>query len=107
MWREVAMKRSSTTLLICTLLMALSAIVASGQTPPSRSDTQNWNDVFISVPVAGPVDFILQGTLRNGRDLTRPVDERVGIGFSFRIGKYLTAVSYTHLRAHETPEHLV
>ena len=92
------MKRSSTTLLICTLLMALSAIVASGQTPPSRSDTQNWNDVFISVPVAGPVDFILQGTLRNGRDLTRPVDERVGIGFSFRIGKYLTVIpNYLHI----------
>jgi hypothetical protein len=63
------MKRSSTTLLICTLLIVMGAAVASAQTLPSRSDTQNWNDVFISVPVAGPVDFILQGTLRNGRDL--------------------------------------
>jgi hypothetical protein len=34
----------------------------------------------------------LQGTIRNGRNLDRPVDERLGIGFSFKLGKYLTVI---------------
>jgi hypothetical protein len=59
---------------------------------PARSDTQNWNDVYLSVPLARQVDFLMQGTLRNGRHLTRPVDERLGIGFSFKLGKYLTVI---------------
>jgi len=63
-----------------------------------ETDTQNWNDVYLSIPVAGPVDFIIQGTLRNGRDITRPVDERVGVGFSFRLGKYVTVIpNYLHI----------
>jgi len=66
--------------------------VACGQTTPSRHDTQNWNDVFLTVPLSKHVDYIMQGTLRNGRNLHRPVDERLGIGFSFKLGKYLTVV---------------
>ena len=30
------------------------------------------------------------GTLRLGRDISRPVDERVGVGFTLRWGKYVT-----------------
>jgi len=66
--------------------------VAYGQSIPPQTDTQNWNDVFLIVPVAGPVDFIVQGTIRNGRSITRPVDERFGVGFSFKVGKYLTII---------------
>lgn len=63
-------------------------------TPIPQTDTQNWNDVYLSVPMGRQVDFMMQGTLRNGRDLTRPVDERFGIGFSFKIGKYLTVIPH-------------
>jgi hypothetical protein len=40
----------------------------------------------------------MQGTLRNGRNVHRPVDERLGIGFSFKLGKYLTiAPNYLYI----------
>ena len=77
--------------LILSLIIVLASVaVASGQSLPSQEDTQNWNDVFLTVPLSKQVDFVMQGTLRNGRNLSRPVDERLGIGFSFKIGKYLT-----------------
>jgi len=89
---------STLKILICAFAFAFSAIVGLGQSLPSRSDTQNWNDVSLTVPIAKPVDFVLQGTLRNGRNITRPVDERIGIGFSFKLGKYLTVFpNYMHI----------
>ena len=77
---------------ICFFVLLMSSCVVRGQRTPSQTDTQNWNDVFLTVPLAGPVDFIMQGTIRNGRNITRPVDERFGIGFSFKLGKYLTVI---------------
>ena len=79
-------------LIVCVFVLVGVAIVAYGQSTPPQTDTQNWNDVFLSVPVAGSVDFIVQGTIRNGRSMTRPVDERFGVGFSFKVGKYLTII---------------
>lgn len=93
------MKQTFRLLLTATLLLLFCTSIYAQQTFPSRNDNQNWNDVIISVPIAGPVDFILQGTVRNGRNISRPVDERVGVGFSFRIGKYVTAIpNYIHIR---------
>ena len=87
------MKRTRNILISGCFFVVLVCSVARAQTTPiPQTDTQNWNDVYLSVPVAGPVDFIMQGTIRNGRDITRPVDERLGVGFSFRIGKYLTVI---------------
>ena len=78
---------------VATCVVVFGAYRANGQvTSIPQSDTQNWNDVFLSVPLHGPVDFIIQGTIRNGRDISRPVDERLGIGFSFKIGKYVTVI---------------
>jgi hypothetical protein len=93
------MKSSLNKLTFCILAFLGSAVVVRGQlTPPPQTDTQNWNDVFLSVPVAGPVDFVIQGTIRNGRNITRPVDERFGFGFSFKVGKYLTIIpNYLHI----------
>ncbi|HKR22360.1 MAG TPA: DUF2490 domain-containing protein [Pyrinomonadaceae bacterium] len=63
-----------------------------------RSDNQFWSDVQLAVPVSKQFDFNLLGTLRVGRDITRPVDERVGAGFTYRAGKYVTvAPSYVHI----------
>ena len=79
--------------ILATCVIVFGAYRANGQvTSIPQSDTQNWNDLFLSVPVYGPVDFIIQGTIRNGRDISRPVDERLGIGFSFKIGKYVTVI---------------
>ena len=92
------MTRPSLPILVGPFVLAILASLASAQTAPSQTDTQNWNDVQLSVPLGKPVDFVLQGTLRNGRNITRPVDERIGIGFTFKIGKYLTVFpNYMHI----------
>ena len=83
------MKNLNAVTIFVVVLVGSSCVVFS-QSPPSRSDTQNWNDVFFTVPLSKHVDYVMQGTLRNGRNLSRPVDERLGIGFAFKFGKYLT-----------------
>lgn len=86
------------------LLTSISSPDASGQAanpsppPVPRHDTQQWNDVQLIVPMTSKADFILLGTLRLGRNLTRPVDERIGISFSYHPTKSVTlAPSYLHI----------
>jgi hypothetical protein len=71
------------------LMMLLLATCAPAQVV-DRTDNQVWSDVQLAVPVTKQFDFNLLGTLRLGRDINRPVDERVGVGFTFRAGKYFT-----------------
>ncbi len=76
---------------VCFTIVMLVAIIVSAQTsPPSQTDTQIWNDVQFSVPLSKMVDFALLGVVRLGRNVSRPVDERLGAAFSFKAGKYLT-----------------
>lgn len=64
----------------------------------SQTDNQLWTEVQVAMPVTSIVDFNILGTLRLGRDIHRPVDERIGAGFSFKLGKYLTvAPNYVHI----------
>jgi len=63
-----------------------------------RTDNQQWTEVQIAVPVTKAFDFNIIGGLRIGRDLSHPVDERIGVGFTFRAGKHVTvAPHYLHL----------
>jgi hypothetical protein len=69
-----------------------------------RTDNQFWSDVQLAVPVTKTVDFNILGTLRIGRDISHPVDERVGVGFTFRFGKYLNvAPSYLGIGMQPVP----
>lgn len=70
--------------------MLVFAGLVSAQTAISDSDSQFWTDVQLAVPVTKTVDFNILGTLRIGRDFSHTVDERVGVGFTVRLGKYLT-----------------
>jgi hypothetical protein len=80
------------------VLMLFAAVVSGQSNPPSQSDTQSWNDVNFSVALNKEFDFTLLGTLRVGRNLSRPVDERIGAAFSYKAGKYLTFTpSYLHI----------
>lgn len=72
----------------CFLLFVLSSLAAA-QTV-DQTDNQFWSDVQVAVPMAKEIDFNILGTLRVGRDVSRPVDERLGLGFTFRFGKYVT-----------------
>ncbi len=60
------------------------------QTKVPKTDTESWNDVQLSIPLSKKVDFLIQGTLRIGGNLTTPVDERWGFGFNYKIQKYVT-----------------
>jgi hypothetical protein len=73
------------------LLLSISQIArCQSSCPPQRCDTQVWNDTQLAIALNKKVDFLLLGTLRLGRNVSRPVDERIGFGFSFKVGKYLT-----------------
>jgi Protein of unknown function (DUF2490) len=78
-------------------LLALLAPGVFGQLLP-KTDNQFWNDVQLAAPVTKQVDFVVLGTLRLGRGMTHPVDERIGVAFAFKAGKYLTfQPSYLHI----------
>lgn len=78
------------------MLFVLSGGRASAQS--DQTDNQQWTDVQLAVPVTSTVDFNILGTLRIGRDISHAVDERVGVGFTFRFGKYVTvAPNYLHI----------
>lgn len=63
-----------------------------------QTDNQVWSEVQLSVPVTGAFDFNIIGGLRLGRDISRPVDERIGAGFTYRAGKYVSiAPHYLHI----------
>ena len=78
------------------------ATPASSQIAVDQTDTQQWNDVIFSLPITKQIDFNMQGTLRLGRDISHPVDERVGVGATFRIGKHLSLLPF-YLRIETQP----
>ena len=69
------------------LLVFVLSGLASAQV--DHTDNQIWSDVQVAVPMTKNVDFNMLGTLRVGRNVSRPVDERIGMGFTFRFGQHL------------------
>ena len=87
-------KRTSPLLLLGFLCLSVAQV--AGQT--DGTDNQFWADVQLAIPVTSQFDFNLLGTLRVGRDFNRPVDERIGAGFTFRANKYLqVSPNYLHI----------
>lgn len=74
----------------CFVLFVLLSVRALAQSNVDRTDNQQWTDVQLAIPVTKNIDFNMLGTLRLGRDISHAVDERAGVGFTFRFGKYLT-----------------
>ncbi len=82
--------------LIFVFLLMLTPV--SAQALLDQTDNQQWNEVQVIIPVTKQIDFTLGGTLRIGRDFSNLVDERVGAGFSFKFGKYITvSPNYQHI----------
>ena len=67
----------------------LLASCVSAQALVDHTDNQQWNEVQVAVPVTKQFDFNVLGTLRLGRDISHAVDERIGVGFTFKYGKHL------------------
>ena len=78
--------------------------IAIGQTlNPPRGDAQAWTDMQLAVPLAKKVDLVLIGVIRFGRNVSRPVNERIGGGVSFKLGKYVTLFPfYLHVASQPT-----
>lgn len=83
-------------LLSALCLLFLSVATASAQV--DCTDNQFWSDYQIAAPVTKNFDFNILGTLRIGRDFSHPVDERIGAGFTFRLGSHVTiSPNYVHI----------
>ncbi len=81
-----------------TFVFLLMLTPVSAQALLDQTDNQQWNEVQLFIPVTKQIDFTLGGTLRIGRDFSNPIDERVGAGFSFKFGKYITvSPHYQHI----------
>ena len=78
-------------LLVCVLLSLLAAEISAAQDilpVPDPDDSQLWTAVQVAVPLKERVDLILSGTLRLGRDFSRPVYETGGASVRFALGRY-------------------
>ena len=85
-------------------IAGLAVLSAGGQTvAPPRADNQVWTETQLAILVNAHADFVLIGVLRFGRNASRPVNERIGAGVSFKIGKYLTVFPfYLHVASQPT-----
>ena len=64
-----------------------------------KSDTQEWNDVQLAIPLNQSTDLLVLGTLRLGQHVTSPAEERIGGGFNCRIKKYVyLSPTYEYVR---------
>jgi len=78
------------------------ASLAFSQNAPLEKDSQMWNDVSVAVPLIKEKDkkgnefnrltFLVNGTLRIGRGISRPIDERFGFGFNYRVNRFVSLV---------------
>jgi hypothetical protein len=88
-----------------TVLLVLSFCVPStqAQTPlPPHEDQQLWSEVQIIKPLKDDKDLIIIGVLRFGREVQRPVDERIGGGIAFKLNRYLMLMP-TYLYVDQQP----
>lgn len=97
-------KRPITHLITLAALVLVFALAARAQTVSlPRDDNQVWTEYQLAVPIDGKTDFVALGVLRFGRNVSRPVNERIGAGVSRKIGKYLTVFPfYLHVAAQPT-----
>jgi hypothetical protein len=60
------------------------------QSAVPESDTQNWTDLQVTIPLSKKAEFVITETLRIGDNITKFVDEREGFRFNYAIQKYVT-----------------
>src|SRR6266403_4916813 len=75
-------------MLLIGVVVCATHVAAQSRVP--ETDNQSWNDLQMTVPMTKRVDFTTQITLRLGDNVTQTADQRWGIGFVFKLNKYLT-----------------
>jgi hypothetical protein len=84
--------------LIAVVVCVIAVGKAQSQIP--KTDNQSWNDVQVTIPLSKRTEFVLQGTLRLGDNLTDPVDGRWGIRFNHTLEKHvILQMLYFHREA--------
>ncbi len=89
-------------LVIFMALVLMSEDRIFSQTTPPREDNQFWNETQLIKPTGKNKELIIIGVLRTGRNFARPVDERIGAGFNFKLNKYLSIIP-TYLYVDQQP----
>lgn len=98
---------AQTTATIETTSSSATAATAAAVTPPTE-DHQFWNEFQLVKHTGKKTDLVLIGVLRIGRDWARPVDERVGVGYAFKLNKYLTVMpTYLHVEYQPYPTRII
>ena len=70
------------------LLLCATQTTAQSRVP--ENDVQSWNDIQLTIPLNKKIDFVMQGTIRFGGNLTTAVDERWGAGFNYKLNSYVS-----------------
>lgn len=98
---------AQTTATIETTSSSATAATAAAVTPPTE-DHQFWNEFQLVKHTGKKTDLVLIGVLRIGRDWARPVDERVGVGYAFKLNKFLTVMpTYLHVEYQPYPTRII
>lgn len=98
---------AQTTATIETTSSSATAATAAAVTPLTE-DHQFWNEFQLVKHTGKKTDLVLIGVLRIGRDWARPVDERVGVGYAFKLNKYLTVMpTYLHVEYQPYPTRII
>ena len=83
--------------------VALSASVSAQTTPPDDEDVQSWNDLQVTVPITKKIDFVIMGTVRFGKDVSRITEARAGAGVVWKVNKaFSVSPSYLYIEARNT-----
>lgn len=93
-------------LILAVTTIAFTCSGTPAQTPaPPQADNQIWTEYQLAIPLNHKTDIVALGVLRFGRNVSRPVNERIGAGISRKIGKYLTILSsYLHVASQPNPQ---
>lgn len=86
----------------CLLFIICGVSLAAAQRSPvpiaPQDDTQNWNDVQLTVPLNNRFDLLINGQARVGNELRDFADARAGVGAAFKASKHLTFLTgYTRI----------
>lgn len=76
--------------LILIFLGAASGVRAQANKPIPKDDVQFWNDTSLTVPFNKKVDMVIQGTVRIRANFSQAVDGRWGVGWVFKVNKYVS-----------------
>src|SRR5678815_5501256 len=93
----------------------IKAVLIGEDHTPLASGSHEWENQHENGVWTYSLEAVWAGLQESYRNLSKDVSEKYNvqlknigaIGFSAMMHGYMASVSYTHLRAHETPEHLV